>query len=231
MSILGLAVYGSRARGDYTNNSDTDLFAITDDAKYQMIENGKTNMACYPYELAMSRSSGGDLFFMHIVKEAAMIYDSGSYFECVRGNFRYKETYTEELQMASEVGYGLLLNRDAISDFSAYNRRLIWCVRTVLIAKSAEMRNPKFSAKDLAELFRNPKIESVVEIKDSDCYEKGSYLIAGEILDTLGCKMPIDMPRNYSDLVGYFERKNNKMGVRTAQLLSHDIESDEYGWM
>lgn len=231
MSILSLALYGSRARGDYLDSSDTDLFAVTDDEKYKMIINGETNIACYPVDLAVSRASSGDLFFMHIANEAVCLYDMQGHFDEIKRSFKYKPTYSEEIKNASELGYGLLANQDGVHDFSTYNKRIVWCIRTVLIARSAENRNPKFSAKDLSEMFGDSRIEDVIGIKDSNRFESSVYSIVVEMLVKFGGEISADMPNRYSELISYFESKGNPMGVRTARMFSHDMESDEYGWV
>lgn len=230
MSILSLAMYGSRARGDYKADSDTDLFAITDDSRYEMIVNGKTNIACYPMDLALARSAGGDLFFMHVVTEGVCLYDNAAAFKSVVEAFCYKASYKEELVNASELCYGLLSNKFSVSDFLGFNKRIVWCLRTILISRSAEDRSPKFSAKDLSELFGDPSIERVIKIKDSELYEKSAYFLAEDILKRYGVPKPAGMPGNYTELASYFEKKGNQMGVRTVRMLSHDIEMDEYGW-
>lgn len=230
MSMLSLSLYGSRARHDYSKSSDTDLFAITDDQRYQMLVNGKTNIACYPVDLAISRANGGDLFFLHIVTEAISLYDPQKYFEGVRGAFRYKKSYQSEVRNASELGYALLRNNELAEDFSLYNKRLVWCIRTILIARCAEEKQPKFSAEDLSHHFGEPCISRVISIKDSDEYQKEAYNWAYKLVKLFGVKPSVNMPAEYEDLISYFKDTGNFMGERTARLFSHDIETDKYGW-
>ncbi|WP_426746737.1 nucleotidyltransferase domain-containing protein [Pseudomonas aeruginosa] len=230
MSMLSLSLYGSRAREDHSQDSDTDLFAITDDDSYKMLVNGKTNIACYPVDLALSRTASGDLFFMHIVMEAVPLYDPQEEFQRVKREFKFKENYQEEISNASELGHALLLNEESTSDFSLYNKRIIWCIRTILIARSAEEKRPKFSASDLSHHFSDQNIGKLISIKDSDQYERESYSLAKQIINRFGKPLNKDMPKKYTDLAFYFKDTGNFMGERTARLLSHDIESDQYGW-
>ena len=73
MAILSLALYGSRARGDFNNFSDIDLFAVTNEDHYKMIVDGSSNLACYPEKLALQRADSGDLFIFFAMSRVIVI--------------------------------------------------------------------------------------------------------------------------------------------------------------
>lgn len=231
MSILSLSLYGSRARGDYDSESDTDLFAITSDPDYRMIVEGKTNIACYPKMQAYKRAAGGDLYFMHIVREGIVLYDNDGDFREIKRSFKFKSSYYEEREAATSLGFALVLNEAGTKNFLFFNKRLVWCIRTMLIAKTAEQGDPLFSAEALAKRFNDSRISDFIKIKSSALYEKKAYRIAMDLLVQYGSPVPADMPRDYSSLIGYFERRHNEVGVKTAKLLAKDVDTGEYEWL
>ena len=230
MPILSLIVYGSRARKDNTVESDTDLFAITDDNRYEMIIEGNTNIACYPLSLAISRAKGGDLFFMHIVSEAMAIYDPTESFTKIKESFKKKKDYITEITQASELGFALVAYAKHMQDYYLLNTRLAWCLRTILIARSVEMGKPTFSKEGLALLFKDKSLAELVALKDSTNYVAKAYPEFRSAFMTYGVNPDKEMPTDISDLVEYFSARENSMGLKTARLLSHDVELEGYAW-
>ncbi|MFJ2427053.1 nucleotidyltransferase domain-containing protein [Pseudomonas sp. NPDC087804] len=230
MAILSLIVYGSRAREDHSDSSDTDLFAITDDEKYEMIVKGSTNIACYPLKQAITRARSGDLFFLHITQEAREIYDPQNFFERIKKDFVRKESYITEISNACELGYALVASAGRIQDYYLLNKRLAWCLRTILIARSAEMGCPTFSKEGLAQLFEDRRISKLISMKDSDNYDSKAYPDFHSIFVRHGIEQNKEMPTEYEDLINYFLQRNNAMGLKTARLLSHDTEPESYEW-
>lgn len=230
MPILSLVVYGSRARKDNTAESDTDLFAITDDNRYEMIIEGNTNIACYPLPLAISRAKGGDLFFMHLVLEAMAIYDPTDSFTKIKESFEKRKDYITEITHASELGFALIAYARHMQDYYLLNKRLAWCLRTILIARSAEMGKPTFSKEGLALLFNNKNLAELIALKDSTNYAAKAYPEFRSAFMTHGVYPDKVMPTDISDLVEYFSSRQNSMGLKTARLLSNDVELEGYAW-
>lgn len=230
MPILSLVVYGSRAREDHSGDSDTDLFAITDDERYEMIIEGTTNIACYPLNQAIARAEGGDLFFLHITLEGKAIYDPRDTFGKVKQFFRKKNDYSAEITNASELGYALVAHSKHIHDYYLLNKRLAWCLRTILIAKSAEMDRPTFSKEGLASLFKDKSLTDLISLKDCETFTPKAYPLFKNAFTTYGAAPNIDMPHEINDLAAYFSERDNSMGIKTAKLLNRDIEFEGYDW-
>lgn len=228
MPILSLVVYGSRAREDHSEDSDTDLFAITDDERYEMLIEGSTNIACYPLAQAISRAEGGDLFFMHITSEAKVIYDPSGAFEKVKKRFIKKSNYSLEISNASELGYTLIAHADHIQDYYLLNKRLAWCLRTILIARSAEVGRPTFSKEGLGDMFNDKNLVSLIALKDCENFMPKAYPQFYSAFVNYGCRPNHQMPNDFSDLMVYFLEHNNMMGLKTAQLLSNDPSFEGY---
>ncbi|MCH8569105.1 MAG: nucleotidyltransferase domain-containing protein [Balneolales bacterium] len=168
MSIQSMLLFGSCARGDYKKKSDVDLLAIVDGDDYSLKDYEKANIVFYGKELFLRKLKEGDLFGLHIVKESAIVYDSIDIRNTIFPQFEYKTTYQREIQEASDLAYVLLKFCDYFSDMYFYNRKIAWCVRTILIAKSAEDRSPVFSAADLSNKFEDRKIKHLINNKNSE---------------------------------------------------------------
>lgn len=217
MAILTLSLYGSRARGDNTSSSDIDLFAITDEENYRMVVNGKANIACYPIELAVKRALDGDLFILHICEESKVIYEDGFDMGLVRESFKYKSDYSEDISKASDLAWFLISYFNKIQDVTLLNKRIAWCIRTILIAKSAELREPVFSTRELAERFHNPDIVFLIGAKDLS--SPSDFLInkAASFLNSLSLPNPFHDNRELVFYSDFFKRTSNTMALKTIK--------------
>lgn len=228
MSILTLAIYGSRSRGDYTNSSDIDLFAITDEDHYKMIIEGKTNLACYPKYLAEQRAMYGDLFILHICTEAKEIYGDGFDLNHLKDAFKYKPSYNHEKTNAAELAWFLIDLSSKFRNVLLLNRRVAWCVRTILIASAAESREPIFSKESLVKYSGSELTDGLISLKDSSVFNPTCMSELEKFLISLGFYRP-NIP-NVS-LNAYRERflvTDNEMGLKTLMSLSSDNTSLGY---
>lgn len=171
MKVLSLSLYGSCARGEETSTSDIDLFAIHDQKKYQMIIRGRVNIALYPKELAIDMMKKGNLFALHLKHEGLPVFNK-KLFDSITDNFIYKECYSREITNALLLGNYIVNNHMKIRNIAMMNKRISWCVRTILIAKGAEIRSPFFSTQRLSNAFifenTNPeKIAQLIQLKNS----------------------------------------------------------------
>ncbi|MFM5274076.1 nucleotidyltransferase domain-containing protein [Aeromonas caviae] len=222
MAILSLSIYGSRSRGDYSESSDIDLFAITDNDHYKMVVNGITNMACYPTSLALQRASEGDLFILHLCKEAKEIYHSEFSLNQLKDAFKYKDSYSHEIMCASDLAWYLIDFNNEVRNPLLINKRIAWCVRTIIIAKSAESRQPVFSTKGLIKFSRMPDVYKLISLKDSVNFNKNCVSLLEIFLKSMGLNRPstiIDNTQSYYDL---FNMTNNTMGIKTFERLESE---------
>lgn len=147
--ISAILLFGSRAREDNRRGSDTDLLLIAPPSVPRHKSIGHLSMFFYPWEKLAEDARAGDLFVCHIVCEAKPVFDPFGQLEQLGAMFRLRANYAREINQARELGW--LLDRHA----SALNsqivvRRMIWCVRTILIARLAERGTPQFAPEALA---------------------------------------------------------------------------------
>jgi hypothetical protein len=223
MSVHTLLIYGSRARGDYSKDSDIDLLAITSEKQYKVIVNGKINTVCYSEELAFEKSRNGDLFMLHIIEEGKPIYDDSGYFEKLKSCFQYKNNYSFEIQTAADLSWMLIDLESEILNYALFNRRIAWCVRTILIAIAAERHFPTFSARDLALSTDAPFVEQLISGKTSNVRSKDNLKKFEKFLKHLNFSKPIlskkNLPAQYLLL---FKNTGNEIGLKTLKSLNSE---------
>ncbi|HGY1009366.1 TPA: nucleotidyltransferase domain-containing protein [Aeromonas salmonicida] len=222
MAILSLSIYGSRSRGDYSESSDIDLFAITDNDHYKMIVNGITNMACYPTSLALQRASEGDLFILHLCKEAKEIYHSEFSLNQLKEAFKYKDSYNHEIMCASDLAWYLIDFNNEIRNPLLINKRIAWCVRTIIIAKSAESRKPVFSTKELIEFSKIPDVYKLISLKDSIYFNKDNVSLLEAFLKSMKLNRPSSTIKSSQSYYDLFNRNKNTIGIKTFEALENE---------
>lgn len=229
MAILALALYGSSARGDNNELSDVDLFAITDDDEYRMLVDGKINMACYPLPLALERARDGDLFILHICTEAKELYAFSGEFQQLKTAFCYKETYSREIANASNLAWFLVDAGSNFRNFNLLNKRIAWCVRTILIAKSAEIKMPCFAASELSKFSGVPHTAMLID-------GKNSVIFRPELLENLvvflninaAARPVINGDKMLSEYSLLFKSSDNSMGLKTLLSIQGDTAAENY---
>ncbi|OOH80392.1 hypothetical protein BOW65_10965 [Pseudomonas koreensis] len=229
MAILALALYGSRARGDSNEHSDIDFFAITDDSDYKMMVTGNTNIACYPLSLAVERAKDGDLFVLHICLEAKELYSTNSELSDLRDLFQYKNDYEREISMASDLAWFLVESGSNFRNFTLLNKRIAWCVRTILIAKSAEARSAVFSSLELAKFSGTSRTAKLIQGKNETIFRPELIRELALFLQSFGKPKP--NLSGTSKIDGYawlFAQSENIMGLKTLQSIQGDATSENY---
>ena len=74
-SVVGVLLYGSRARGDASADSDVDLLVTTTGGRPYTSDTGRISISCYPIEAMLRRARSGDLFAFHLVTDAKMLFE------------------------------------------------------------------------------------------------------------------------------------------------------------
>lgn len=156
-TVSAILLFGSRARRDEARGSDTDLLLVVPDGEPKHLSWGNFSLFLYAWPKLLVDAAQGDLFVCHLVREAEPVFDPGNRLGLLREAFRLRADYRDSIQQACDLGwfldrFGSALNTGIVA------RRMIWCVRTILIAKSAQAGVPtfaphalaKFSASDVA---------------------------------------------------------------------------------
>ncbi|PSH62225.1 DUF294 nucleotidyltransferase-like domain-containing protein [Phyllobacterium sophorae] len=168
MTVFAMLLFGSHARGDQDLRSDTDLLLITEDDGPRHVLQGHLSTSIYPLGDLQLRAQNGDLFVCHIIREAKPIYDPLEQLALLRSQFRIRSSYESEVQKATDLGWFLIDHGQNQRIAPLINRRVAWCVRTILISRSAEAGEPVFSASELAAFARSNAVMTMIKHKDAE---------------------------------------------------------------
>jgi len=222
VAILGLALFGSRARGDGDEGADLDLLALTTDRKPKFTIQNDVALSCYPHGLMMFRAGIGDLFVLHVITEGTVLYQSSelAVFDAIKSAFKYKDDYAREIKLASDVGWLLVRFGDRLSSAKRLNGRMAWTTRSILIAKAAAERRPAFGARQLAEFSGSPDVLTLIENKDNG--ERDPSLIEkfAAFLQEHGAAPP-PVPKTAREQRQTFAADRNVVGVRLVERMMH----------
>jgi len=150
MAVAATLLFGSLARADHTEGSDTDLLMINLDDETRRVSIGGLSLFLYPWRQLEQDARDGDLFVCHLVREAKPIIDPDNYLRKLQAVFEFRSTYQDEMSRAADLGWYLVRFGDELNS-NLLAKRALWCIRTILIARSAEQRDPIFSPRRLAE--------------------------------------------------------------------------------
>ena len=147
--VSAILLFGSRAREDNSRGSDTDLLLIgpPDAPRHKSI--GHLSMFFYPWQKLAADAREGDLFVCHLVQEAKPVFDPLGQLDQLRSLFRLRASYAREIEHARHLGWFLDRHAAALNSYVVV-RRMVWCIRTILIAQHAERGKPVFAPSALA---------------------------------------------------------------------------------
>ena len=174
-----LILFGSHARGDQTIESDIDLLGINESKKFTVRNIDSVNFSFYSPTKALDMSCNGDLFFLHIIKEGKCLFNE-VFFTQLKSSFRFKNSYIDEASVAFYLALKIFENKDKIINWPVANKRISWCVRTILIALSAENKTPYFSKSQLSLALINNGFsfeDSILLIDAKNKKEKSDYIL------------------------------------------------------
>lgn len=150
MPVVATALFGSLARGDQSEGSDTDLLMISHDEETRHVSIGHLSLFLYPWTQLEEDARAGDLFVCHLVHEGKPLIDPEGYLPRLQQAFQFRPTYEVEISKATDFAW-FLVNFGAELNSRLLVKRALWCVRTILIARSAERKDPVFAPDRLAE--------------------------------------------------------------------------------
>jgi hypothetical protein len=216
MAVIGVAVYGSRARDDADAHADIDLLAVTTDPKATTVARGNVNFSSYPLRQIICRACVGDLFVLHIASEARVLYEAWPVFEQIRRSFKYKGDYAREIGLASDVGWFLVRYPYRFTDAKRFNERMAWCIRTMLIAHAANEQRAIFSARGLAEFANSADVLAIIRNKDNPQAAAEMVERFAGLLARFGAEAPRPLATLHEEQAR-FDADRNTLGVRSVR--------------
>jgi hypothetical protein len=150
MVVVATLLFGSLARADHAEGSDTDLLMVSLDRETRHVSVGHLSLFLYPWHQLQQDARDGDLFVCHLAREARALIDPDNYLAKLQSAFKLRSSYQGEIDRATDFGMYLARFGDELNS-TLLTKRALWCIRTILIARSADRRDPVFAPQQLAE--------------------------------------------------------------------------------
>lgn len=230
MPIVAQYLFGSHARRDFTEGSDIDLLSVISEERFATFSEGKLNVSLYPMPKFIEAASRGDLFVMHIVREAIVVYDPTQFHRRLIDRFVPKSSYHHEIKQASDLGWYLVESGDQFRNQKTWNKRVAWCARTILIARSAEKGDPIFSAEKLANTVDFSETLLLLGRKSEVDFDFRTAQILAKFLTIYGTPAPGDVvTKDAKKAWWYFQKHSNRVALSTIDSVVESVSKDIYG--
>ena len=132
----------------------------------------------------------GNLFCLHLSKEGIIIYDNNNLLRNIIDGFKYKDSYSEEIQEASDLGWVLTEFFKTFDNYFYFNKKLAWCIRTIIIAKAAQLHEPIFAKNDLMNFVNDQYVSNIIGAKSNENYIAENIGIMKILLEKHGKQKP-----------------------------------------
>jgi hypothetical protein len=173
------------------------------------------SLSLYPMRHLLKSARSGDLFVCHLVQEAKVLHDDQGRFEKIRQEFKLRDSYGLEVKKASELGWFLIRHGRNFENIATVNRRIAWCVRTVLIARAAEARHPIFAAEALARFSGSAAVGQLIRHKSSNDFEDQILSSFAEFLEAWGSADIGSLDRSPAAYLQQFRKSGNTVALQT----------------
>jgi len=156
---FGVVLYGSVARGDYSDNSDIDLLVISD-APHSTRAAGKTNVSTY--DMSQFLTADGTLFGMHLARDGVVLHDGDSEITGQLVQFRDVDTARLWGRVRDLARLLTLPLSEQHARLDGFIRHARYVLRTATYARALEGGRPCFSVVELAERFNDPQLQQLL---------------------------------------------------------------------
>lgn len=226
MPILAVALFGSRARGDEDPSSDVDLLLVTAEGPARHASMGDLSLSFYPLPDLHARARSGNLFLCHVLREGRTLYDPEACFPTLQAEFRLRPSYAAAIHQAADLAWYMVRFGRRYPDTSLFRRRIAWCVRTILIARSAELGTPTFAPRHLAKLGPRLVTARLIAQKDADHLHPGTLSDLERFLRELSLLDPL--PRATEEAFTLrFKETANSVALHFVKRAALGADADE----
>lgn len=216
MHVAAIFLFGSVARADHSEGSDTDLLMVNLADETRHVSIGHVSMFLYPWRQLKLNAQRGDLFVCHLVHEAKAIFDTEGYLSSLKDEFHFRPSYKSEINRASDFGWFLARFGEELNP-ALQAKRALWCVRTILIARSAELREPVFAPQMLAEHTNSEEAREILSSRHRRWDEAALRHSLRLFLEEETTPEPFHEQADRAAFVRQFIKTSNKVALQTLR--------------
>ncbi|MRX49013.1 hypothetical protein GI374_00885 [Paracoccus sp. S-4012] len=211
-----MMLYGSFARGDFTETSDIDLLQIKQSGRPFSVRRGNVELQVMPAGKLLEMAREGDLFALHLALEGQTIFDPSGFFSNFRESITVQKNYDQPRRRASDLGW-FLIDQAKSADPCIINRRFAWCARTILISLAVERGRFLFSPTSLEKEFPESFVRRVLSLRRSSSTSKSREDALEHILLRYGYQRPA--LETVVDFENHFSATRNDVALSTLATL------------
>lgn len=164
--ITALMLFGSAARGDVDKDSDIDLLAVSDTGRPFSQKNNGIEIQFIDADSLISLGKTGDLFALHLAREGEVIFDFCGQLSLLKSVAKPKNSYERERQWAFDLAW-FFCEFGMEYEPKLVNKRIAWCVRTVIISLLVERGDITYSPAKLSEKFPDREVPYPIGLRRS----------------------------------------------------------------
>jgi hypothetical protein len=216
MAIAATLLFGSQARADQSAESDTDLLMINLKDETRHVSVGDLSLFIYPWRQLEEDARLGDLFTCHLVQEAKPLFDPDGYLPRLQDAFQFRSSYQDDIERAFDLGWYLVRFGDELNS-ALLAKRALWCVRTVLIARSAERRVPAFAPGKLAQQTSSKPARKLLNARHHQPDDDSLRKALRSFLETEVTSASLLVDADKSVFLDRFVATSNKVALQTLK--------------
>ncbi len=221
MRVVSTILFGSRARNDQSEFSDTDLLLISLENDRKHVSSGNLSLFLYSWESLREDAENGDLFVCHLAHEAKPLIDPENYLAKLRGRFKFRTNYNRDIDNAIDLAWFLILQGDQIND-ALLAKRALWCVRTVLIAEAANRREAIFAPQQLAEQTSSQAGRRILQSRHEKIGSAFTTKLLEGFMSDIGYRA---VPRSLKSVEDFRRRFVDTSNEVALQTMNQEVES------
>lgn len=149
---IAVILYGSYARGDYTESSDIDLL-IVGEAPRPTVASGRANVSTYDHRQFLTASH--TLFGAHLARDGILLHDVGGHVQQLLASFGEIDLDRLWGRVRSLARLLTLPPEEQTARLEGFVRHARYVLRTATYARAIQEGTPCFSVSELAERFHD----------------------------------------------------------------------------